>query len=1277
MTISPYVAQAPSPFFKIPAFQTINRKTLMEISRRDLKFATIMLTGLPNRTYTHEDVAMLVWKHFPDQNLHTLYNNVVVLPLQRRVFVLFSSICACLRFLQDQNRKPVFLKEVIPKIHLVLEDINLGSTEESMYRSLMKWSNIHVPELKSLEERLLIVGVSGTNDQIVMVVMTEVASIATFASFLPLANRIYIEMAESTGVIKVMEKLSVRKLSEQHEAWKQVGRVESLLSRKERLKDCRKIGVNLERGTMSLNTAATPLNRMEEKSAACSAVPAKSLTTSHKSTKCLQIDLNTLDEHVVLQHKLEQSSTLTKEISSESDSNFKSSSSSKQATKEMKISLSSPATSDILKSIKDCKSSASSSGSTKSSLLSSSTSSLVKTQKDASESTKSQTNLSSSAGGSKTFPFSSSKSVRSSASSGEDKSETPLRASQTPSTSTGQSTGSPATTAETPQSDKHGATLTGAAVAKFDHKVSAESCIAKTQSASRVETSNFVPTQGQNLKFANQIQIQDCFKDETLKEEIESKEKEGKRDNNVKNQMKDSSDPESYQITDSVAGQKDTQNCSTETPGTEKTQVLCRVGLHVSDSVEDQKEAFIKMEREAFFCPKDNATKEHSKHLIKDEGSKVKPDQRTKASTSEEGATLPIKQERSDEYSETKAKDSNEETGERTMEMVCKDPVLDESSTHMCGGKTNREANEDESNQYKVSSVVPTISQSGKDAAVEEKEIATDDHGASVKEEKPLVKDEGLAVKPDKKSRVSESDNGENSAKKQNLDKRLETQTKDSNAETGERTEEMACEDSVEDKSCRKRSFRQSTRLANQDQTNSKTIITTSSTSKRRTIIEKVALNGRKDRTPRRRNTPARDSQQQNKAKSQKREAMFVKDLTPTTCEQQSQEISDDVDFRKTVEEEKEATTPRRRGRPKKTAGLALVRKSTNGMKFGSIGEKMMERCAKEETREETSRDNVKGRRTPSSSAAVKTLVQTNQSQEKEAKPTEAAGVKSEGKVTAERKAAKTAESKTEAATVGDQPARRHDLTSKADSCSAVQEQEHLVKDEGLAVKPIQRTRVSQSEDGESSSKKQKSSDKQPERQSKDSSAEMETERTEEMVCKESVQAKSGIRQTTRLASQDKASEDKAATKAPTVTRSTSRIRKITETDSSNERKEDKTPTRKRTPAGDSQQQNEEKTLKTEETSSPKNVTPMTWKQKPSQEISGDVNDFRKTREEEKEAATPRRRGQPKKIVGPAAERNKQKMEFSGPEPNRRRSRFAPVSADVRRSPYRPRRPPR
>lgn len=49
-------------------------------------FPTVMLTGLPGLiNYKHEDVAKLVWRYFPKQNLDCLYYNVMVLTLQRRV----------------------------------------------------------------------------------------------------------------------------------------------------------------------------------------------------------------------------------------------------------------------------------------------------------------------------------------------------------------------------------------------------------------------------------------------------------------------------------------------------------------------------------------------------------------------------------------------------------------------------------------------------------------------------------------------------------------------------------------------------------------------------------------------------------------------------------------------------------------------------------------------------------------------------------------------------------------------------------------------------------------------------------------------------------------------------------------------------------------------------------------------------------------------------------------------------------------------------------------
>ncbi|XP_015247122.1 PREDICTED: uncharacterized protein LOC107095506 [Cyprinodon variegatus] len=368
---SPYVLQTASPYFNIPAYQTVNKKTYMEISQQHLKFPIIMLTGFPNKTYTQEDVALLVWKYFPEQNLHTLYNNVVVLPLQRRAFVFFSSSDDCQRFLRDQNTNPIYLKDFIPKIHLVLEDIHLGSSEVSMFRTLMQWSNIRVPDLKSLEERLLCVEVSGTNQEIAMMVMKKVATLASFASFLPLANRIYIEMAESSGVSKVMQNLSVCKMSEQHEAWRQVGRIERLLSRKERLKECQKTAVNLERDAISVSTEASSLRApsespqlacrgMEEEAAARADLPNPSLLPSDKEPESPQFDLASLNKlkSIILQFKHQrESSTLSKQISTEERSDSESSSSSEQTNKEMKNSHSSSLSGDNPEYSKNCKTS--------------------------------------------------------------------------------------------------------------------------------------------------------------------------------------------------------------------------------------------------------------------------------------------------------------------------------------------------------------------------------------------------------------------------------------------------------------------------------------------------------------------------------------------------------------------------------------------------------------------------------------------------------------------------------------------------------------------------------------------------------------------------------------------------------------------------------------------------------------------------------------------------------------------------------------------------------
>ncbi|MEQ2193890.1 hypothetical protein XENOCAPTIV_017068 [Xenoophorus captivus] len=1034
--------------------------------------------------------------------------------------------------------------------------------QESMFRTLMKWSNIYVPDLRSLEERLICMEVSGVNEQIVMMVMKEVASLATFVNFLPLANRIYIEMAESTGASKVVQNLSVCTLSEQHKAWKQVGRVERLTCRKKRLKDCRKIAVKLEQGTMTVYTEGIPLKsptkspqllcgRMDEESATRSAPPDGSLLPSDKGTGHPQIDLGILKtlKEVILQHKHEQRrSTLMREISSESGSKSESSSSAKQTTKEMQSSCLSSATEDISESAKECKSYASSSGSTKRSLSSSSLSLSVKTKKHTLESTKSQTNPSSFADGSETVPsLSSSKPGKSLVSSGEkdlsNKTETSLRASPQPSTSTGRNTCSSSTSAETSQSDKN--KLTGGAMANGDHEVSAQSCTAKTQSDSKlVKSSEASPAaQGQNSEFTYEIQNQECFKDKNV---------------DVNSPMKEGPDNESYQITDSVTGQKDKQNSDTETPGTEKSKILCQEGLQVSKNIEDSKKALNKLEMETFLDAKDNATEKEyvavkdENCLAKNEGSTVKPDQKIKASTGEEGETLPIKQESSDKLLQIQTTDSSAETGtgERTEELVYKDSV---SPTQRSFGRSKGGAKQDETNQDIV---------------------ATDEQ-----------------------------------------------------------------------------------------------TITTRSTRERMENTEKDSSDGRKDNTPRqRRHTPTRDSQEQNKDRSLKgEEEMPAIDVTPTTCKQKPTQVISD-DFRETKEEHKEAVTRRKRGRPKKTAGLLPP-----GAPSTCLASQSGRRCYYH-SRRFTSLAQHSGRHTRSSSAAVKRCVETHQSQENEPKPAERAGVKSGRKVTTERKSAKTVpvldppgpgqESEVHKAETPISRMKKslqvsHSINKEVQICSqsakdakekeiatddheaSLQEEKHLVKDEGLAVKPSQETRFSKSEDGENSPKKP-SPDKQPETQTKDSSAETETDNGPvEMVCKESVKNKSGkersFSHTARLAKQNKTNEDKAATNAPAVTtRSTSRRRKVTEKDSAFERKKDKTLTRRRkTNPGDSQHQNKEKTQKTEQEMLPKDDTPGTCEQKPPQEISEDVN-FRKNGEEEKEPATKRKRGRPKKTAGPS-----------------------------------------
>ncbi|CAI5644021.1 unnamed protein product [Oreochromis niloticus] len=247
MTTSPFVFPTVSPWFTIPEYLTVSEPDDIEKAQsQGSTFSTIMLTGLPEGNYRQEDVTKLVWRYFPDQTVQTLYYNIIVLSLQRRAFVFFNSWDACCDFARDYLKNPVTVGEWTLRIHIVLQDMLPGSSEESMYRSMMKWSNTHVPESEALEDRLLSVEVSEVNVDLLMMIMDAVASIAAFVRFLPLANRICIEMAEPGGLTQVMES-NVTK--DYLSSWSKAGRIESLKSLKQRLQDSGENKVHLKMKT--------------------------------------------------------------------------------------------------------------------------------------------------------------------------------------------------------------------------------------------------------------------------------------------------------------------------------------------------------------------------------------------------------------------------------------------------------------------------------------------------------------------------------------------------------------------------------------------------------------------------------------------------------------------------------------------------------------------------------------------------------------------------------------------------------------------------------------------------------------------------------------------------------------------------------------------------------------------------------------------------------------------------------------------------------------------
>ncbi|KAG7496101.1 zinc finger protein 638-like [Solea senegalensis] len=610
----PFVFPTLSAWFIIPKFLTVRTKE--EVSKANNQFfrtPTIMFTGLPQGHYKHEDVARLVWSYFPKQTLQSLYYRVSVLTLQRRAFVRFNDWVTCCKFVRDHIAKPICVRGFRLKIHFIFENVLMESTEELMYRSLMKLSNSRVPDREALEERLLCVEISEASVNIVTVVLEVVASIAPFISFLPLANRICVEMVDASGVAEVVEKYRSFSPDSQirRTTWEKVLRFENMKSLKQRLEDANDVTVILE--------PEAPVGGAQAKEDAHKLGAETAVAESPTASKIDQ-DIVTANKAAIHQHKTSRGSRTNSEEKDVRD-DFRSSdtylsevetfnmddfvtvdevgndvqdtdpdqyrcSSSKRshmAERGQQRSSYESARRMSTRSTRSSKTSSSSSSykprevSTKRSLASHSTSMSPKKAKRSPEPMKSQTKPSSSS------------SLRSpdSSSSSDPKTKSLVKATSAsssscwirPSSAAREREKDSASTAQPnpPESQS--------AVSQSDHRVSAEDTAAKTvESETKTETLSemHTPAQGQGSVLSQIQNLEISFKDNKVADLEEGK------DDLQKDTKEDEDDDENYQVLDSFEEQPENQvDDDDPQPEPESFQVET---FQVLDSIEDDGE---------------------------------------------------------------------------------------------------------------------------------------------------------------------------------------------------------------------------------------------------------------------------------------------------------------------------------------------------------------------------------------------------------------------------------------------------------------------------------------------------------------------------------------------------------------------------------------------------------------------------------------------------------------------------------------------------------------
>ncbi|XP_070849859.1 uncharacterized protein [Chaetodon trifascialis] len=952
---SPFLFPTMCPWFIIPQYQTARGRNDIKMAKRHgSRFSTIMLTGLPEGNYEHEDVAKLVRCYFPRQNVNSLHHNVVVLPLQRRAFVFFTNWSTCCNFVQEHFTEPLSIKGSKISVHFVLQHMNPGPSEEMMYKSLMSWSNAGVPESKSLEERLLCVEISEASVDIVRAVMKAVASITTFVGFLPLANRIYVEMADSSNVKQVVEKYNTFSPDsfKKCEIWTKVKGFESLKSLKQRLQDACEVTINFKPNTTSVDavkcqTQPPPPDLLDNGS--------QPAAVNHSGPDDFTVDTVPSDACLFDEHNFSMDDFVTVDEVGEDgeDASREPHGSSRTRRERQNLGVSSGGKQTSARSSKDLKNAAASSLSSSKSTKGSSSVSLTKSM-DTSEPSSSAKPSSSSP------PSAETTSLPDTTQTQQSKTKSPSKASNT--ASSGRSTLSSSTTCEREKITSAAAVeastethleplreevkATEGAVAKSDHKVSAESNAAETlQAETKMGTEMHPPPPGHGEELSQGQSQEIDLNVSTITDQKKSEE-------DVDKHTEEEEDGETYQILDSFDDQTDEQmegSSETQRTGPEEGQTLHEESYQDLDSADNKGNAHPEedsdMEVDGSFQVLDSVA-ENQEASSQEDSCIVQDERSTAKQVSEEDAT-PVDDKSDAKFGVKDAMDKDQETNNKDNFQV-----LDKGSTQAprVKGDGKKKSQKEEEDKGKAESCKASKDEKNVDDQVRDEDQP---QNRTEKGEVTARKDEGPSKRSGATTTESKGEEKEKSPKKEDRTvKKYQTRKKmDTTAEvskkdkdTEEATEEVVYkivdsvgDELVQDGTTTERSGRRrSARGKKEDKIDSvkdeaaddePTVPTKSTrgrrerTSKKDTLTEETTT----DDTPtRRRPTPARESQEGNREKTLKKEEKAPsKHSTPTKKsdivvkeEDATNETLDSVEDK--VVKEDRPTPARKRGRPRK-----------------------------------------------------------------------------------------------------------------------------------------------------------------------------------------------------------------------------------------------------------------------------------------------------------------------------------------------------------------------